>query len=332
MHNTLTLCKPLFVIGIPLILFGVLIGLMESSLLQVSDSFAIAITTDLLLTIPLIYFLLIRKTAIPNTTTIPVMVLGLILGSYYLPQEHQQYLSLFKNWILPLLEICVFTFVIFKVNHSIKNYRQIKGTTPDFFSAVKQTCAKIAPQKLSILLATEIAVFYYIFFSWKQLKLKSNQFSYHKNSGTPALMIAFLFIIVIETVALHLLLEKWNMLIAWILTILSVYSVFQVLGMAKSLSKRPIEIEKHHIKFRYGIMNEVSIPISEIESITQTMKTPQNEAFKTLSPLGELESHNIVIRLKHPQAMTGLYGIKSTFKTLLLHIDEPNKFKDMAEA
>ena len=57
--------------GIPFALLGALILLMKSSFLNGNDILNFAITADLLLTVPLVYFLLIRKSKIPKTTVIP---------------------------------------------------------------------------------------------------------------------------------------------------------------------------------------------------------------------------------------------------------------------
>lgn len=73
--------------GIPLALFGTLILLMKSSFLNGNDTLNFAITADLLLTVPVVYFLLIRKSEIPNTTAVPVMIIGLLVGSFFIPQE-----------------------------------------------------------------------------------------------------------------------------------------------------------------------------------------------------------------------------------------------------
>lgn len=179
------------------------------------------------------------------------MIIGLVIGSYFLPQESQSYLSIFKTWALPVIEISILSFVIFKVRRALKVHKSLKNSTPDFFSALKNTCAEILPKKLVMPFATEVAVFYYGLFNWKTKKIKDNEFTYHKESGAPALFGVFIMIIVIETIALHFLLAQWSLVAAWILTTLSVYTALQVFGFAKSLSKRPISINKNSLTLKY---------------------------------------------------------------------------------
>lgn len=115
MNNSLTANKALLAFGIPLAILGFLVYVMQSTLFSGNDMLSLAITLDLLLTIPLVYFLLIRKTSIPKTTIIPVMFIGLLVGTYCLPKDNQTYLVLFRNWILPLIELGILTYVISKV-------------------------------------------------------------------------------------------------------------------------------------------------------------------------------------------------------------------------
>lgn len=332
MNRTIHKNRNLINFGIPLALLGTLILLMNSSFLNGNDTLNFAITADLLLIVPLVYFLLIRKSEIPNTTVIPVMIIGLLVGSYFLPQQSQTYLSIFKTWALPVIEISALIFVIIKVQGAIRKYKALKGSTPDFFNALVNTCQEILPKRLVLPFATEVAVFYYGFINWKTKEIRENEFTYHKKSGTPALFYAVILIIAVETVAIHFLLTQWSSVAAWILTALSIYTAIQVFGFAKSLSKRPISINKESLTLRYGILNEVEIPLSDIDKVELSRKPlEKNELTRTLSPLEETESHNVIIRLKEENELIGLYGMKKKFNLLGLHIDEPNEFKEKIE-
>ena len=249
--------------------------------------------------------------------------------SIILPLENQYYLNLFKTWLLPIVELSVLSFVIYNIRKGIKSYKRKKEFSIDFFTTLKNTCYEILPKKAVIPVVTEIAVFYYGFLYWKKKKLKANEFSYHKNSGTITLLIAIILIVTIETVAFHSLLAKWSNIAAWVFTSLSIYSGFQLFGFLKSMFKRPILIENGKLFLRYGIMNETTITIKNIDSIEVTSKGIKfNKETRKLSFLGELESHNVVIHLKEENILIGLYGIKRKFKTLALHVDDKIKFSN----
>ncbi|MFD2565418.1 hypothetical protein [Aquimarina rubra] len=330
MNKTLGLHKNLLIFGIPILIIGMMVILAKSSFFTANpNTLSIGITFDLLLTVPIIYFMLIRKTSIPKTTILPFFVIGMIICSIILPIQNQYYLDLFKTWIFPIVELSIVSFIIYNVTKAIKLYRLNKDEKVDFFTTLKNTCYEILPKSVVMPVVTEIAVFYYGFIYWKKRKINENEFSYHKDSGTISLLIAIIFIVAIETFVLHILLQKWNITVAWILTFLSIYSGIQLLGFLKSMSKRPISIKDDKLYLRYGIMNETTIDLKSIESIEISSKDLElNTETRKLSFLGELESHNVVIRLKEENTLIGLYGIKRKYKNLALHIDNKNEFKN----
>ncbi len=327
MNGTIFLSRNLITFGVTVSLFGILILLIKSPFLPGNETLVMGITADLLLIVPLVYFLLIRKTEIPKTTVIPIMIIGLFIGTYFLPNESQYYLNIFKTWIFPIVEISVLSIVIYNVRKVINQFKANKTKAFDFFTALKHTCYDILPKGVVIPIVTEIAVFYYGFIFWKRRELKANEFSYHKESGTVALLGAIIFIIGVETVVLHILLSRWSVIAAWILTFLSIYSGIQIFGFLKSMFKRPISIENGHIYLRYGIMAETNIDLKDIDSIEISSKDIEvNKETKKLSFLGDLESHNIIIRLKKENELVGLYGTRKKYKNLAMYIDDKNEF------
>ena len=323
MNKSISLKRLIVILGIPFMIIAIMILVAKSPVFQLNPhSLAFGITFDLLLVVPLVYFLLIRKTTIPKTTVFPFLILGIITCSIIIPIENQQYLKIFKFWVLPIIEISILSFVVYTIKKTIKIYKQNKVEQFDFFTILKETCYKILPKYIVIPVVTEIAVFYYGFLSWKRREFKENEYSYHKNSGTIALLVAIIFIIAIETVAFHILLLKWSAIAAWILTGISLYSGIQIFGFLKSMYQIPISITNNKLYLRYGIMNEAIINIENIESIYISSKdVALNKKTRKLSFLGELESHNIIVHLKTENTLIGLYGFKNKFRVLAFYID-----------
>jgi hypothetical protein len=234
MHTVFRYSKKLVIFGVPMLIIAAMILMSKSAIFRIHpNKLAFAITGDLLLTAPLIYFLLIRKTKIPNTTVVPFVILGVVVSSLILPLENQYYLNLFKVWILPIIEISVISFIFYKVRKAIQINKLKKNISTDFFTSLKHVCNEIFPKPLVIPFVTEVSVFYYGFIYWKKRHLNKNEFSYHKDSGTITLLIAILLIVGIEIFVIHQILLKWSELAAWILTILSIYSGIQIFGFIK---------------------------------------------------------------------------------------------------
>ncbi len=321
------------VFGIPLLLILSMVLIAKSKIFDANpDTLSIAITIDLLFTIPVLYFLLIKKKNISKTTIIPFFVIGMIVASYIIPKEHQSLLHWAKNWVFPFIELGVLIYLFYKVKQTIKRYNANAKLKPDFFSALKETSYEILPRKIASLLTMEVAVLYYGFIDWKKKRLAQHEFSYHKKSGTISLLVAFIIIITIETYVLHVLLLKWNTIAAWIATILSLYSNIQLFGFLKSLMKRPISIEEDKLQLRYGILSETIIDIANIDVIEITNKDMVFDTeTRKLSPFGELEAHNTIITLKEENTLTRLYGVQKTFTTIAFFVDQKEEFKGELE-
>ncbi|MFT5858995.1 MAG: hypothetical protein ACI865_001091 [Flavobacteriaceae bacterium] len=300
----------------------------KSSLFELHpEELALGITIDLILFVPAIYFLLIRKKDIPKITIVPFFIGGIVIASFVIPNDFQFWLTQAKTWLLPAVEITVFVLIVFKVRQLIRNFIANYALDNDFHSAFKAAAIDVLPGKIASAFATEIAVVHYGFFSWKKRKLNANEFSYHKNSGTVALLVTFIFLILLETSVVHLLLVKSSVIAAWVLSILSSYTSFQVFGMMRSMSKRPIAIKDNKLILRYGLFSETSIDLSAIESVNLSTKPIElTSMVKKLSPLRDFESHNVVITLSQDATLIGLYGSMSNFQTIALHVDEKDEF------
>ncbi|WP_196884894.1 hypothetical protein [Aureivirga sp. CE67] len=326
-----TLHSSIFIFGIPLFLFGILILISQTAFLRNPNNLlALGISLDLFLCIPLIYFFLIRKTKIPKTTIVPMMVIGFLIGTYILPKEHHFYLQLFKTWLLPIIEITVLTYVLIKLRKTLIKLRTIKNSDTDFFTALKNTCSEILPKKLVLPFATEIAVIYFGFFQWRKRKQQhENEFTYHKESGSLALMAVIIFMVLVETVAMHFLLQQWSSLAAWILSGFSLYTCLQFFGFLKSISKRPILVTENSLILRNGIMNETNILFEDIDSITYSSKDlEENKLSVKLAMLGELEGHNVILKLKKENELVGIYGLRKKYIEIAFFVDDLKGFRE----
>ncbi|PZE17990.1 hypothetical protein DNU06_05055 [Putridiphycobacter roseus] len=247
-----------------------------------------------------------------------------MIGSQIIPIEEQSLLHTFKTWGLPLVELFVFSYIFIKIRKATRAYKVQQERQTDFYEILKETCAEIVPTKLVPFLATEIAVFYYGFYKWKKTPLQANEFSVHKNTSTVIVMCVVLFLVGIETFALHLLLNSWHPIFAWILTGLSIYSAFQIIGFMKSILHRSIVIDQRHLKLRFGMMSEMKIDFQDIARVELSNKQLEKSATdRMLSPMGDLEGQNMLITFKKHQELKQLYGFHKSIITVGLHVDNP---------
>lgn len=319
---------------IPLLMALSLILIIKSSFfIESPDVLSSAITIDFLVIIPLVYFLLIRKKEIPKITVLTSFIIGIVALSYFLPSEHQTLLSVIKTYFLPLLELIIVSFIIYKVVKLRKVYRQ-QQDSGDFYTVLKIATKEVLPKTIALILTTEISVIYYGFLKWKVDKRSKNQFTYHKSNGMVSIIAGFTLVICIETIALHAVLTNWNPILGWIITFLSAYTALQFFALAKSVIFRPhqIDIETNSVDLRFGYFADLRISFDMIDEIEVSSKDlPEDKSVAYFSPLGVLGGHTMILHLKEEIQFFGIYGIKRKATSLAIHVDKKGVFKKVIE-
>lgn len=331
MKNTISFPRHLLVFGLPVLLVLFLIILVNSPYYD-GQSLSLAVTLDFVLTIPVLCFFLIRKTSIPKFTIASAFVIGLLIATFVLPEKDQSFLEIIKTFALPVFEIGVVSFISFNFFQLRRKYQSLGNDKSDFYELLQLASQEIFPGRVGNLLASEIAVVYYSFFNWKNKEISENEMTYHKRSGSREMLGAFTFVILIEAFAMHLLIENWSSVAAWVLTFLSLYTALQVFALIRSMKKRPHLIRNGELHLRYGFMTNTKILISDIESIEFTRKHIDNDGFKSLSIVGDLDGHNVILHLKIEYELSKIYGLKDRFTSIGFFVDEKEHFKEKLQS
>lgn len=311
---------------IPLALLSLLVLTSKATQFSVNPNLiSLGITIDLILTVPLIYFLLIRNKEIPKNTVILTFVIGLFICYKIIPAEYQTVLPLLETWLLPILEVGIFAYLLINLRKVRLNYKQNNYKNIDFYTTAKKISQDLLPDFIARIIATEITVVYYGIMNWKRRPFKNYEFSIHKKSTSISLLLGIMLIIGVETTVFHYILKQEENPKAWLITIISIYSLVQILGFLKSIVKRPISFEEDILHLRYGIMKETSIELNNVKSIVLSSKN-KHKQISRLSIFGKHESHNVILTLKNTEILYSLYGLKKKFTIISFHVDEPQKF------
>ncbi len=315
-----------FYLLIPVIMLAGVVLMAITPAIVAKPHISEALSLDLLVSIPFVWFLVIRKRSIPNITVVPVLILCTVVGYQVLPESQHSYLNAFESFVLPFIELGVLAFVITKVVQLRKLHKAQQATHHDFFTSLNTAVGEVLPPKIAPFFALEVSMFYYAF-GRLSAKNRPEGFTYHKESGVKALYIVLVFIIMVETVALHVLLHNWNPIVAWVLTGLSLYTAVQFTAFTRSLGARPILIQANVLFLRYGIMANVDIDLDSIEkAYSHTSDLPEDKSVHKLGLLGALEQHNVILELKEEVVIKGLYGKKIQTSKIALWLDEPSTF------
>ncbi len=286
-----------------------------------SQLLTFGVTFDLTFLMAGLYYFFIRRTNIPNITVVPIFVLSCLLARLIIPTNLQEFINMQFNYVIPLLELGVIGFIIFQVRKLSLSLKQSSGTdfVNKFYAAANEIFQN---ERIAGVFTTEVSMFYYLFFAWKAPK-SEKQFSYHRESGIVAILMTIGVLTVVEMFIVHILVNIWNPIIAWILTILSLYTLLQVVSLAKSIILRPITLCDNQLAINYGWFKSVSVPLEIIKEVKLLRNPEINKNAGNFFLVAEMESPNLQILLKESIDIQGVYGITKTSDELLLHLDEP---------
>lgn len=293
---------------------------------------SLGVTIDLLLFLPLAWLLITRRTGIPKFTIIPVSLLTLLTATIIIPEGYQQHLNFIKTYLLPVLELAFIGFIFLKSFKTLSHISKQLSPEKDALEEIRRSCLTlIDSERLASVVATEIAMFYYVLGSWKAMIPGKTQFSTYRESGILSIFAGVLLILAVETIWLHAYLQKIDLTLAWIITGLSIYSGLQVFAHIKALRSRGHILNPDQLTLRYGLFSEVHIAYNNIDELVFTSENPTSRSEKKLALLGEMEPHNLMIKLKQPVTIYKIYGLRSQAASIYFQCDQKEGFRTEIE-
>ena len=290
---------------------------------------SLAVTIDLTIVIPVLYYFLIaRKLNISSITVLIIFFLCTIVAAILIPAGDHKYLDEIK-YLLIFTELATTLYTIIKLRKIIKEYKFQSKKRSDFIYNLTIAMEKVMGKfKLWSLLIGEINTFRYGLFFWlgkKEIKEGQKYYSSHKNSGYAAIWSVIFFVMLIETTGMHLLLRSWVPGLAVVITILSIYTIIFFISDLASIIKRPIVFYNNKLLFRIGIRwNAIIDPeiVQSVESIRNFDKKKNNDTLNC-ALAGD---PNIKIELKEKIIFRSFYGIRKTADKFVFNIDLEKEF------
>jgi len=314
------------------ILFSLLIALIEwliiqSGSLDQHNLLPLAVTLDLVIGLPLLfYFLVVRRSEhIEWPSVLAIYLLSVGLAKLILPENEQFYLG-YAIQLLVFTELGFMLYGIIKIRKVTLALKEAALHRNDFIlnlqSAFRQVFGR--PFRPAV---TEVASLRYGLFFWLGRTEKAahqQAFSLHRESGFPALMGALVFVSLIEMIAIHFLLVQYYETVALVLLVLSIYSVLFLLGYTFSVIKRPVLLDEQHLEIRLGIMWQSRVALADIAEVRKLSEseTLSKDVINLAKPM--LNTANLIVKLKSPAQLEGLYGMQKDKLAIAFYIDEPD--------
>lgn len=267
----------------------------------------------------------------PNDFIYPVIVVALSIAGFVLPSAPHTYFDWVKKLIPALVELIILGFVLSKIRTIVQNFHKAQQNEIYVADALavsfKQALGDLPG--LGVVL-TEFSLLYFAFAGWFKKFSSSDPghlpFSYHRRSGYAAIAGVLLLVLITETAALHLLLQRWSLFAAWIFTGLSIYGAFWLLGDYHAMRLHPIVLTREFLYLRMGLRWRATVLLAEIINIQNFNPREKRTAdYLRLTVFGD---PRFVIRCKQPVTVQGLFGIKRKVHRIGLAVDDEKLFRE----
>jgi hypothetical protein len=285
------------------------------------DVLAWAFTCDLTISLPLLWWLFAVRTGRAGAVTlIPLFVIGVGVAARIMPAAQHSFVDQLRYLAAPLDLV-----TIALVARRVARIRRIGGDG-DPVERIERACAEIFGNgRAARMVAYEISITWYAFSGWR--KRAPAGFTVHQRGGWSTVIGVFIFLIGVESVGAHLVVQMWSVKAAWIVTTLDLYGVLWLLGDYQALRLRPTRIEGETLVLSYGLRWRASIPLSEIAAI-EPLHHEAEWKRKGVLKVAMLDEPRLLIRFATPQTVHGLAGITRAIDAIAILADDDAGFAE----
>jgi hypothetical protein len=295
-----------------------------------------AILFDLMLVIPILYWLfIVRKSKQSLTKVLFLPLLGAALTWLFLPIHLRS-----TVWeVLVPFEALFFAveavFIVYEMRillQIMRRVRQISQQEQNFGEALRITIEeKMGYGKLASIVLHDATMLYYLLFSWKnkRIELQSETtayFTYHRNTSQVLMYAIFTKIILVEGFAVHLLMQQWSSIAAWIFTIADIWLLVLIWADCRASILNPIKLEAGLLRLRVGLRIQADIPLDCIAAVTSSsqFQLNNNDRKEAVEPI--FGTPNVKIDLIRPIRVQSLLFMPRNVQIIYLALDEPDAF------
>jgi hypothetical protein len=285
---------------------------------------SLAFAFDLVLTSPLVYYLLVvRRGHAPAVTLLPVVGAGLALCEALLPPE-LSWLLLAAGALMGGVEALVLLWLLTRLRHLRRDFRAARAAGALPYDALVSALERWSDNPLvARLVGTELMVIYYGVAGWRR-RPPAGGFTHYRECGWPAVFGVFAGLTLVEIPVMHLLLSAWSPAAAWVATALGIYSLIWLLGDLQAMRIAPSRVEAGALHLQVGMRWRARVPLTQIAAV-ELRPDPDEEGPEVLEArtLGEA---NLALTLAAPILVEGPFGIRREARRVRLSVDDPEGF------
>ncbi|HET7435835.1 MAG TPA: hypothetical protein VFN10_14095 [Thermoanaerobaculia bacterium] len=304
------------------------IAILRSRLfVTVPDIAAWGATFDLTITIPLLYwFFVVRGRGVRPITIAPVFVVCMTLAALVIPRGQQFFLRDLHLLSAPLEVVTIVLLV--------RRMSKLRGRFGDADPLARMTIAAremFGNNRAAEIVASEVAVLYYAFFTWRRKPDESEGFTFHQRNGWGSILACILVVVTAEAFGMHLLLLRWSPIAAWVWTSFDVYAVLWLFGDYHALRLRRSTISADMLHLRFGLRWSVDVPLANIAAV-EAVHGEADWKRKDVLKVAILDEPRWLVRFHEPVVVHGLAGLQKRVTALALLPDQEGALNALPRA
>lgn len=288
---------------------------------------AIGMMLDMIVVVPLAYTLLVvRRFGAPAVTIIPVLVLSVLAASRVLPPDHHAPLRVVELLIVPI-ELGLLVWIAWRAVRAVRVAR--RGGFGDPLDHLQDAAFELTDHhRVAAILASEIGLFYYALGAWRarpDVPPGTSAFTQHRETGHGGVVFAFLFLLAVEGLVVHVFIQRWSEPLAWIATIGTIYAALWLIADYRATVLRPILVDAREVTFRAGLRYTLRVPRSQIAAVVSEDLGPGEEHIQL--PL--VGAPTVWVTLTESAVAKGPYGMSRRTRAIGVH---PDAARELAAA
>ncbi|MEI2666021.1 beta-carotene 15,15'-monooxygenase [Rossellomorea sp. LJF3] len=264
------------------------------------------------------------------------VVFGLVLARVIIPEEYFApytillYSGISFEALFFLAELGLIFLLLMRIP-VIRTEMRSSETGP-IFSFLPAVERKVSSLPLIRIVASEILMVYYAFFSWrKKAPAHAGAVTMHHKTSAIAMNIMLIHAVAIETIGLHWWLHSKIPILSFILLILNVYSILLVLAEIQITRLHPVEVKNGELRVVQGLRQRLILPLTNIEEMEWGEKKPSKGTMVFIQKDFEEIHPQVILILKEPVEATLFMGRKEEVSKVALRVDEPEKLRRLIE-
>ncbi|GAA5501316.1 hypothetical protein Dxin01_01048 [Deinococcus xinjiangensis] len=159
-------------------------------------------------------------------------------------------------------------------------------------------------------------------------KLQGQPFGIRRGAATGSIFAMLLVITVMEGLPVHVLLERWNPLFAWVWSGLTLLGLLWMLAFGRALATRPISLSPRRLYLRSGLQWTGSTPRKNVQSVRPFDPVQDADILRLCMDV----KPNLTLTFAQPVRFLGVYWVEREVAQVALHLDDPAVFTAALDA